>query len=119
MLGIARRRATALGMPAELRLGDAQALEFPDECFDSVVCTLSLCTIPDDGAAVAEIRRVLRPGRRFVFLEHVRSTRRGVRRAQRQLDPLFMRSAAGSSSARRGAASAGVVQFGTGWPTGP
>ena len=83
MLDIARRRAGELGRPVELRLGDAQALEFEDATFDTVVCTLSLCTIPDDRAAVAEVRRVLRPGGRFVLLEHVRS------RPARSASPIF------------------------------
>ena len=81
MLDVARRRAVELGRPVELRLGDAQALEFEDATFDTVVCTLSLCTIPDDRAAVAEVKRVLRPGGRFVLLEHVRSPVRAVRGA--------------------------------------
>ena len=91
MLDIARRRAVELGRPVELRLGDAQALEFEDDSFDTVVCTLSLCTIPDDRAAVAEVRRVLRPGGRFVLLEHVRSPVRAVRGVQRLLAPAFVR----------------------------
>lgn len=91
MLDIARRRAVELGRPVELRLGDAQALEFEDTTFDTVVCTLSLCTIPDDRAAVAEARRVLRPGGRFVLLEHVRSPVRAVRSVQRLLAPAFVR----------------------------
>jgi len=91
MLDIARRRAVELGRPVELRLGDAQALEFEDGTFDTVVCTLSLCTIPDDRAAVAEVRRVLRPGGRFVLLEHVRSPVRPVRAVQRLLAPAFVR----------------------------
>ena len=91
MLDIARRRAVELGRPVELRLGDAQALEFEDVTFDTVVCTLSLCTIPDDRAAVAEARRVLRPGGRFVLLEHVRSPVRAVRGVQRLLAPAFVR----------------------------
>ena len=91
MLDIARRRAVELGRPVELRLGDAQALEFEDATFDTVVCTLSLCTIPDDRAAVAEVRRVLRPGGRFVLLEHVRSPVRAVRGVQRLLAPAFVR----------------------------
>ncbi len=74
MLDVARRRAVELSRPVELRLGDAKALEFEDATFDTVVCTLSLCTIPDDRAAVAEVRRVLRRGGRFVLLEHVRSS---------------------------------------------
>ena len=90
MLDIARRRAAELGRPVDLRLGDAQALEFGDSTFDTVVCTLSLCTIPDDRAAVAEVRRVLRPGGRFVLLEHVRSPVRAVHGVQRLLAPAFV-----------------------------
>jgi ubiquinone/menaquinone biosynthesis C-methylase UbiE len=91
MLDIARSRARELGREADLRVGDAQALEFDDERFDTVVCTLSLCTIPDDQAAVAEVKRVLRPGGRFLLLEHVRSPVAAVRWGQRALDPLFVR----------------------------
>src|SRR6058998_833108 len=65
MLEIARARARDLGREIEPRVGDAQAPEFPDESFDTVVCTLSLCTIPNDHAAVGEVRRMLRPGGRF------------------------------------------------------
>src|SRR5438093_11671476 len=67
MLEIARARARELGREVDLRVGDAQALGFPDQSFDSVVCTLSLCTIPDDRAAVAEMRRVLRAGGRLLL----------------------------------------------------
>lgn len=94
MLDIARRRAAELEREFDLRLGDAQALEFPDESFDTVTCTLSLCTIPDHRAAIAEVRRVLRPGGRFIALEHVRSTRPAIRALQRVLDPLAVRFAA-------------------------
>ena len=65
--------------------------EFEDATFDTVLCTLSLCTIPDDRAVVAEARRVLRPGGRFVLLEHVRSPIRAVRAAQRLLAPALLR----------------------------
>jgi len=91
MLEIARARARELGRDADLRAGDAQTLDFPDERFDTVVCTLSLCTIPDDRAAVAEARRVLRPGGAFLLLEHVRSPVLPVRVGQRLLEPLFVR----------------------------
>ncbi len=90
-LEIAQARARELGREADLRVGDAQALEFGDRSFDTVVCTLALCTIPDDRAAVAEVRRVLRPGGRFLMLEHVRSPLLPVRLAQRLLDPLAVR----------------------------
>lgn len=91
MLAIARRRAADLEIDVDLRQGDAQALEFADDSFDTVVITLALCTIPDDRAAVREIRRVLRPGGRLVLLEHVRSPALPVRAVQRLLDPLSVR----------------------------
>lgn len=76
MLAIARRRAAALGREVGFQQGDAQALPFPDESFDTVICTLALCSIPDDGRAVAEMKRVLRPGGRLLLLDHVESTSR-------------------------------------------
>ncbi len=91
MLEIARTRAADLGLKVDLRLGDAQSLEFPDAAFDTVVCTLSLCTIPDWRRAVAEAARVLRPGGRFLAVEHVRSPILPVALVQRLLDPLFVR----------------------------
>ena len=94
MLAIGRHRAEQLQRRVDLRLGDAQALELPDESFDSVVCTLGLCTIPDPHRAVAEARRVLRPGGRLLLLEHVRSSVRVVGAIQRLLDPLSVRFAA-------------------------
>jgi ubiquinone/menaquinone biosynthesis C-methylase UbiE len=56
----------------ELRQAPAEALPVPDRSFDAVVSTLVLCTVDDVAASLAEIRRVLRPGGRLVFLEHVR-----------------------------------------------
>ncbi|MBV8733787.1 MAG: class I SAM-dependent methyltransferase [Solirubrobacterales bacterium] len=91
MLELARGEAVAIGCNADLRVGDAQKLEFPDESFDTVICTLSLCTIPGDRAAVREARRVLRPGGRLVLMEHVRSPIRAIRVGQRLLEPLFLR----------------------------
>jgi ubiquinone/menaquinone biosynthesis C-methylase UbiE len=91
MLEIARTRARELGREVDLRVGDAQALDFRDDSFDTIVCTLSLCTIPDDRAAVAEARRVLRPGGRFLLLEHVRSPLLPIRVAERLLEPLMLR----------------------------
>src|SRR6266571_4727525 len=94
MLEIARARARELGREVELRVGNAQALDFPDESFDTVVCTLALCTIPDARGAVAEARRVLRPGGHILLLEHVRSPLLPVRLIERLLEPLAVRFAA-------------------------
>jgi ubiquinone/menaquinone biosynthesis C-methylase UbiE len=91
MLELAEQRARELGRDVNLEVGDATAMRFPDASFDTVVCTFALCTIPDDAAAVGEVRRVLRPGGRFLLAEHVRSPSRAVRRGQQLLDPLAVR----------------------------
>jgi ubiquinone/menaquinone biosynthesis C-methylase UbiE len=88
MIEIASRRAAELGRAVHLRIGDAQALDLPAASFDTVVCTLGLCSIPDARAAVAEMRRALRPGGRVLLLEHVRSPNAVVRTLQRALDPV-------------------------------
>ena len=91
MLTLARRRAEQLGRQVDLHLADAQALPFPDGSFDTVVSTLSLCTIPDDRAAIAEARRVLRPDGRMLLLEHVRSPNHLIRLGQAALEQLSLR----------------------------
>jgi SAM-dependent methyltransferase len=64
----------------------AEGLPFPDDRFDTAVATLVLCTVPDPSAALAELARVLRPGGRFLFLEHVRSTDPRLARWQDRLE---------------------------------
>lgn len=91
MLAIARSRALDAGVEANLRLADAGALDFADERFDTVLCTLGLCSVPDDARAVAEMTRVLRPGGRLVLVEHVRSPNAVVRAVQRVLDVISAR----------------------------
>ena len=66
----ARRR----GVDLEVRARGAEDTGLADASVDAVVCTLVLCTVPDPAAAIAEIRRVLRPGGRLIFLEHVHAT---------------------------------------------
>ena len=90
MLDVARRRARELGREVDLRLGDAQDLPFGDASFDTAICTLGLCTIPDDRGAVAEAARVLRPGGRLLLLEHVRSPILPVRLVQALLNPIAL-----------------------------
>jgi ubiquinone/menaquinone biosynthesis C-methylase UbiE len=91
MAQIGRERAQELGRRFDLRLGNAEHLEFEDQSFDTVVCTYDLCTIPNDRAAVREAKRVLRPGGRLLLAEHVRSPNRVVRAIQRVIDPLARR----------------------------
>jgi ubiquinone/menaquinone biosynthesis C-methylase UbiE len=94
MLEIARQRAQSLGRQVELVIGDAQALPFPDQRFDTVVCTIALCSIPDERQAVAEAWRVLRPGGRFVSIEHVRSPNIIIRGLERMLESYTVRTQA-------------------------
>ena len=71
--------------------GDATALPFADATFDTVTFCLVLCTVPDDGRAVAEAVRVLRPGGRIVAFEHTRSPNRLVRLVEHVMDPFTVR----------------------------
>ncbi len=73
----------------------AEDLPFESSSFDSVVCTLGLCTIPDPARALAEVRRVLSPDGRFCFVEHVRSAESGTARMQDLITPLWRRVAGG------------------------
>src|SRR6266566_1099786 len=82
MLDIARHRAGQLSRAVDLREGDAQALEFPAGSFDTAVCTFSLCAIPDDRKAVAEMARVLRPGGLLLLADHVEASPWWARAAQ-------------------------------------
>lgn len=100
MLAIARQRATGLGRDVDLREGDAEHLPFDDASFDTVVCTLSLCTIPDPVAAVGEMRRVLVPGGRLLLLDHIGSTWPPVYAAQWLLERITI-GAAGEHFTRR------------------
>ena len=89
-----RRRAR--GSLSVTRVGlDGQRLDVADEAYDHVLCTFTLCTIPDPALALAEVRRVLRPGGTFAFLEHGLAPSPGVARWQHRLDPLQRRVAGG------------------------
>lgn len=83
----ARLRAALAGSarPAEVVLAPAERLPFPDACFDTVAATLVLCTVEDPGGALREAARVLKPGGRLLFLEHVRSQDPGLARWQDRL----------------------------------
>ncbi len=90
-LGTASRLAADLGRDVILHQGDAAALPYPDDHFDTVVFSFVLCTIPDDRRAVAEAVRVLHPGGRLLLVEHVRSPNPIVRAIERLADPITRR----------------------------
>lgn len=74
---------------------DAEHLPFAQDSFDTVVSTMTLCSIPDVGHALREIHRVLKPGGQFLFLEHGRSPDPGVARWQDRINPHWMPLAGG------------------------
>ena len=80
------KKIAAAGHTATVVDAGAERLPFEDASFDTVVATLVLCTIPDPEAALTEVARVLRPGGRFLFLEHVRADDAGVARWQDRLE---------------------------------
>src|SRR5215211_6519878 len=90
----------------------AEALPFEDDSFDTVVSTLVLCTVPDQGAALREIRRVLCPGGRLLFIEHVRASG-SMARWQDRIDPLWGKLLAGCHPNRDTVTAMGQAGFET------
>lgn len=82
--------AARLGMPVDLRMGVAEALPARGQSMDAVVSTLVLCSVHNPTQVLAEVQRVLRPGGRFVFLEHVAAPAESrLRRLQNSVRPLW------------------------------
>lgn len=96
-----RLRARELNLSVDVVNAEAEALPFHDESFDAVVSTLVLCTVRDPERALAEARRVLRPGGRLIFLEHVAADDPGRYRWQRLLEPVWRPIAGGCHVTRR------------------
>ncbi|MGH7078262.1 MAG: class I SAM-dependent methyltransferase, partial [Acetobacteraceae bacterium] len=95
LLRMARPRAATAAVPIELLEASAEVLPLEQGTIDTVVTTWTLCTIPDAQAALAEVRRVLKPGGKLLFVEHGRAPEPGVARWQDRLDPLWRRLAGG------------------------
>lgn len=98
---LAGDRVAASAVPVARAARDAQALPFADDSFDHAISTWTLCTVPDPDAALAELRRVLRPGGTLHFVEHGLAPDEGVARWQRRLEPLQKRMAGGCHLTRR------------------
>lgn len=91
----ARTAARAKGWAADIRQGWGEAIPFGDASFDCVVCTFTLCSVDDQAQVMRELRRILRPGGRALFLEHGRAPDAGVRRWQERIEPVWKRLAGG------------------------
>ena len=85
----ARRAIDGQSIPVELIDAPGEALPVEDASIDTVLLTFTLCTIPDYEAALAEMRRVLKPGGKLVFVEHGLAADAGIARWQRRVEPVW------------------------------
>ena len=97
---LAKKRMRRAGLDVKLLEVAAEEIPAPSGSFDSVVCTYTLCTIENPQQALAEIRRVLKPGGRLLFCEHGKAPDAGVQRWQQRLNPVW-RSLAGGCNLDR------------------
>jgi ubiquinone/menaquinone biosynthesis C-methylase UbiE len=112
--GLAEGAARRTSVPIRVVDGAAEALPLETGGFDAVVVSLVLCSVPDQAAALAEIRRVLRPRGELRFLEHVAAhDGTSLRRLQRALDVVWPRLGGGCHTARETVAAIEAAGFGT------
>jgi ubiquinone/menaquinone biosynthesis C-methylase UbiE len=124
LLAQARQRARQLPVTVEFIQGSAEAIPLDNHSVDTVVMTWTGCSIPDAMAALAEMRRVLRPAGRLLFVEHGRAAELSVARWQDRLTPLWRRVSGGCHLNRKIDAlieTAGfrIEQLETGYMKGP
>ena len=91
LLAMSRAAAQARGMDADIQGGFGEAMPFDDARFDTVVTTFTLCSVADQAAVLAEIRRVLKPGGTALFLEHGAAPDAEVAKWQRRIEPVWKR----------------------------
>ena len=89
LLDDARAAAREQGWEADIREGVGEAIPFPDESFDTVVSTYTLCSVADQRRVLQELRRILKPGGKLLFLEHGRSPDAGPAKWQRRIEPVW------------------------------
>jgi ubiquinone/menaquinone biosynthesis C-methylase UbiE len=91
LLAKASERVASVGFPVRLLEASSEHLPLDDRSFDTIVMTFTLCSIPDVGAALLEIRRVLKPEGQLLFAEHGRAPDSDVMRWQDRLTPIWKR----------------------------
>lgn len=91
LIAMAQHAANRSKIPVTLITGSAQAIPIDRGSIDTLVTTWTLCSIPDVGAALQEMRRVLKPGGQLLFVEHGRAPEENVRKWQNRLTPIWKR----------------------------
>lgn len=124
LIAMARRSARKARMPAAFLEASAEQIPLDARSVDTVLMTWVGCSIPDVEAALREMRRVLRPGGRLLFVEHGRSIDRNVERWQERIEPFWLPISGGCHLTRRivdqmPAAGFRVEQVDTGYLPGP
>ena len=89
LLEASRSAARAKGMAADIRAGVGEAMPYADHSFDTIIVTFTLCSVTDQAQTLAEMRRVLRPGGKALFLEHGRAPDAEVQVWQRRIEPVW------------------------------
>lgn len=124
LIRMARNESSKSPRSVSFLEASAEQIPFDDASFDTVVSTWTMCTIPDVRRALEEMRRVLKPGGRLLFVEHGLSADSPVRRWQNRLDPLWSRVSGGCHINRPiesfiTAAGLAIDQLQTGYMAGP
>ena len=89
LLENARDRARERGWSADIREGVGEDIPFADSTFDTAVCTYTLCSVEDPAKVLGELRRILKPGGRLLFLEHGRAPDASVAKWQERIEPVW------------------------------
>lgn len=89
LLEYTKAEAEKKGWQADIRDGVGEDIPFEDACFDTVVCTFTMCSVQEQSQVVREMRRILRPGGKLLFLEHGRAPDAAVAKWQDRIEPIW------------------------------
>ncbi len=111
LLDKARSAAHEKGWDADIRAAKGEAIPFDSDSFDTVVCTYTLCSVDDEAQVLSELRRILKPGGRLLFLEHGKAPDPGPQKWQRRIEPVWKRMMGNCHLTRPVSASVGAGGF--------